>query len=86
MAKVDIDTLVDLAFAVEEGDPIDWGLFKNGQEQSMKMIAASIIEQFDKEEYTADDRLIIMSTITKLVVENFILHARLLKLEQNHEM
>jgi hypothetical protein len=46
------------------------------------MIAASIIEQFDKEVYTDDDKLIIMSTITKLVVENFVLHARLLKLEQ----
>jgi hypothetical protein len=86
MAKVDIDTLVDLAFAVEEGDPIDWGLFKDGKEQSMKMIAASIIEQFDKEVYTDDDRLIIMSTITKLVVENFILHARLRKQEQDNEV
>ena len=86
MAKIDIDTLVDLAFAVEEGDPIDWGLFKEGKEQSMKMIAASIIEQFDKEVYTEDDRLIIMSTITKLVVENFILHARLRKQEQDNEV
>jgi hypothetical protein len=86
MAKVDIDTLVDLAFAVEEGDPIDWGLFKEGKEQSMKMIAASIIEQFDKEDYTNDDKLIIMSTITKLVVENFVLHARLLKLEKDNEV
>jgi hypothetical protein len=86
MAKIDIDTLVDLAFAVEEGDPIDWGLFKDGKEQSMKMIAASIIEQFDKEVYTDDDRLIIMSTITKLVVENFILHARLRKQEQDNEV
>lgn len=86
MAKVDIDTLVDLTFAVESGDPIDWGLFKEGKEHSIKMIAASIIEQFDKEQYTHSDKLIIMSTITKLVVENFVLHARLLKLEQNHEM
>jgi len=86
MAKIDIDTIVDLAFAVEQGDPIDWGLFKEGKEQSMKMIAASIIEQFDKEVYTEDDRLIIMSTITKLVVENFILHARLRKQEQDNEV
>jgi hypothetical protein len=86
MAKIDIDTIVDLAFAVEEGDPIDWGLFKEGREQSMKMIAASIIEQFDKEVYTDDDRLIIISTITKLVVENFILHARLRKQEQDYEV
>jgi hypothetical protein len=82
MSKIDIDTIVDLAFAVESGDPIDWGVFKNGKEQSVKMIAASIIEQFDKEVYTEADRLIIMSTITKLVVENFILHSRLLKQEQ----
>ncbi len=81
MDKVDIETLVELAFAVEEGDPIDWNLFKNGREQSMKMIAASVIEQFDKTEYTQEDKLIMMSTITKLIVENFILHSRLLKIE-----
>lgn len=86
MSKVNIDTIVDLAFAVEEGDPIDWGVFKNGKEQSVKMIAASIIEQFDKEVYTEDDRLIIMSTITKLVVENFILHSRLSTSEKNSEV
>lgn len=86
MSKVNIDTIVDLAFAVEEGDPIDWGVFKNGREQSVKMIAASIIEQFDKEVYTEDDRLVVMSTITKLVVENFILHSRLLKLEKDREV
>jgi len=86
MSKVNIDTIVDLAFAVEEGDPIDWGIFQNGKEQSIKMIAASIIEQFDKKEYSEDDKLIIMSTITKLVVENFILHARLRKQDQTREM
>jgi len=82
MGKINIDDLVDIAFAVEEGDPIDWGIFKNGKDQSMKMIAASVLEQFDKDSYTDEDRLIIMSTITKLIVENFILHARLMKLEK----
>ena len=86
MAKVDIDALVDLAFAVESGDPIDWGIFRQTQEQSMKMIAASVIEQFDKDEYTDADKMIIMSTITKLVVENFVLHSRLMKQEQDREM
>jgi hypothetical protein len=83
MSKVNIDTIVDLAFAVEEGDPIDWSMFKDGKEQSVKMIAASIIEQFDKEPWTDQDRIIVMATITKLVVENFILHSRLLKQEQS---
>ena len=79
MAKINIDELVDLAFAVEEGDPIEWGVFTNGKTESMKMIASSIIENFDKEEYTKDDRLILLAAITKLVTENMILHSKLLQ-------
>jgi hypothetical protein len=78
MAKITVDELVDIAFAVEEGDPIDWAMFREGKESSMKMIAASIIEQFDREEITAEHRLIMLATITKLVVENMILHTKLL--------
>jgi hypothetical protein len=81
MAKINIDELVDIAFAVEEGDPMDWGKLLQGKEQAMKMIAASIIEQFDKDEYTDDDRMVILATITKLVTENMILHTKLLTLE-----
>jgi hypothetical protein len=81
MAKINLDDLVDIAFAVEEGDPIDWGKLRQGREQAMRMIAASIIEQFDKEDYTDDDRMIILATITKLVTENMILHTKLLTLE-----
>ena len=80
MAKINLNELIDIAFAVEEGDPIDWSVFKDGREQTMKMIGASILEQFDKDTYTDQDRLIVMATITKLVVENFILHSKLLTL------
>jgi hypothetical protein len=79
MAKITLEELCDIAFAVEEGDPIDWGVFAKGQEQTMKMIAASILEQFDKEEITDADRLIMLATITKLVTENMILHTKLMK-------
>jgi hypothetical protein len=78
MAKINLDELIDIAFAVEEGDPIDWSVFKDGREQTMRMIGSSILEQFDKDTYTDQDRLIVMATITKLVVENFILHSKLL--------
>jgi len=81
MAKINLDDLVDIAFAVEERDPIDWGKLRQGREQAMRMIAASIIEQFDREEYTDDDRMVILATITKLVTENMILHTKLLTLE-----
>jgi hypothetical protein len=70
---------VDIAFAHEEGDPFDWGVFSKGQEQTMRMIGSSILEQFDKETITDADRLIMLATITKLVTENMILHTRLMK-------
>jgi hypothetical protein len=79
MAKITLDELVDIAFAHEEGDPFDWGLFSKGQEQTMRMIGSSILEQFDKETITDADRLIMLATITKLVTENMILHTKLMK-------
>jgi hypothetical protein len=79
MAKITLDELVDIAFAHEEGDPFDWGVFSKGQEQTMRMIGSSILEQFDKETITDADRLIMLATITKLVTENMILHTRLIK-------
>lgn len=78
MAKITLDELVDIAFAHEQGDPIDWGVFKNGQEEAMKMIGSSVLEMFDKEEITDADRLIMLATITKLTTENMILHSKLL--------
>ena len=83
MAKITLEQLVDIAFAVEEGDPVDWGSFKQGKEQAMKMIATSILEQFDKDVVTDEDRLILLATITKLVTENMILHTKLMGTTKN---
>lgn len=83
MAKITLEELCDIAFAHEEGDPIDWGFFVEGKEQAMKMIGTSILDQFDKETVTDQDRLIFLATITKLVTENMVLHARLHKALKN---
>lgn len=86
MAKINLDELIDIAFAVEEGDPIDWGVFKQGKAEALKMIGTSIIEQFDKELYSDQDKLILLSVITKLVTENMILHTKLMKLVKQDEV
>jgi hypothetical protein len=78
MAQITIEELMEIAFAVEDGDPIDWGVFSKGQEETMKMIASSIIEQFDKDSYTQQDIVVMLATITKLVTENMILHTKLM--------
>lgn len=81
MNKVDLDLLVDIAQEVEGQDAVDWGRLSMGKEQAYKMVATSILEMFDKSEYTYDDKVIIMSTITKLTVENMLLNLKVLTLE-----
>lgn len=83
MAKITLDELIDIAFAHEEGDPFDWGSFKQGKEEAMRMIGASILEQFDKEDISDADRLILLATITKLVTENMILHTKIMGMAKN---
>lgn len=82
MDSVDLDLLVDIAQEVEGQDAIDWSLLAVNKEAAYKMVATSILEMFDKSEYTFDDKVIIMSTITKLTVENMILNIKLLTREQ----
>jgi hypothetical protein len=82
MDKIDLDLLVDIAQEVEGQDAVDWGKLAVGKEESYKMIGASILEMFDKPEYTFDDKVILLSTITKLTVENMLLNLRLLTSEQ----
>ena len=79
MDKITIDQLIEVAFAVEEGDPFDWGVFKQGKEETMKMIAASVLEQFQKDSYTDQDLIIMMASITKLITENMILHTKVMR-------
>ena len=86
MDKITLEDLIEVAFAVEEGDPIDWGMFKQGKEEALKMIGTSIIEQFDKEQYSQQDKLILLSVITKLVTENMILHSKLMTLAKKNEV
>jgi hypothetical protein len=83
MAKITLDELIDIAFAHAEGDPFDWGAFKKGKEEAMRMIGASILEQFDKDEINDADRLILLATITKLVTENMILHTKIMGMAKN---
>jgi hypothetical protein len=83
MAEIDVDFLADMAQEVSRGDPIDWSDLKVSKEHAYKMIAASIIEQFDRDVYTDHEKIVMLATITNLVVENFLLHTRLLTSSSN---
>jgi hypothetical protein len=81
MDKVDLDLLVDIAQEVEGQDTIPWDKLAVSKDAAYKMVATSILEMFDKPEYTFDDKVVIMSTITKLTVENMLLNIKLLSNE-----
>ena len=73
--QVYIERIAKLAQEIESEDTIDWGMTEIKEEDAYKLIAMSVVNQFDK--YTIDEREIMIATITKLVVENFVLNVKL---------
>lgn len=82
MQNITLETLVDIAMSIEQEDPIDFGILGQSKESAFSMVGASVLEMFDKPDYNDDDKLILLSTITKLTVENMILNMKLLRGEQ----
>jgi hypothetical protein len=78
MSKITLEQLVEITAEVEAGDPADWGKLAVGQQEAFKMIGTSILDMFDKEVYTDDDKLIMLATITKLTVENMLLNLKIM--------
>ncbi len=83
MSKITLEQLVEIAAEVEAGDPADWGKLAVGQQEAFKMIGTSILDMFDKEVYTDDDKLIMLATITKLTVENMLLNLKIMSTNQS---
>jgi hypothetical protein len=76
MRSMTVEQLAELAREVEIKDPIDWGLLTISEEDAYKLMASNVLEQFSS--LNDDDRMIIaMSTITKLLVENFVLNLKI---------
>lgn len=74
--KASIVQLAELAMESEMADPIDWGLLQISERDAFVMMAANVLEQLEsvKEE---ERSVVAMATITKLLVENFVLNLRL---------
>jgi hypothetical protein len=77
-----IDQIVKLAQEVEVEDPIDWGMLEVSEDDAYKLIAMNVVNQFDK--YSIHERQIMIATITKLVVENFVLNLKLKKVQHGN--
>ena len=74
-----VKQLADLAREVEITDPIDWQAMNIDEQTAYELMASSVIVQFGSVEENYKEP-IMMSTIVKLLVENFVLN---IKLHQN---
>ena len=74
-----LDQLIELAKEVEMADPIDWKGLSISESAAYTLIASSILERYESGEI---DNTVLLSTLTKLSVENFILNMRLLKYKE----
>jgi hypothetical protein len=73
-----VEDIVELAKDVELGDSIDWSNLKVDRDRVYQIMASQILEMyqsFDQEVGDMKDTMM-LSIITKLVVENFVLNLR----------
>lgn len=72
-----LQDIIDIAMEIESEDPIDWGYLNIDEKDAYKLIALSALEMYKEWETIDNKDLIIVSTITKLMVENFVLNLKL---------
>lgn len=69
--------LADLAMEIDRGDNIDWGMLNISEKQAFELMASNVIEQFASLTDDQEAAVIALATITKLLVENFVLNLQL---------
>jgi hypothetical protein len=73
-----LEQIIELAQNVELADNIDWTNLNVERDVIYQMIGSSVYEQY--QEWKANNseiEAIMLATITKLVIENFVLHLKL---------
>jgi hypothetical protein len=74
--KITVAQLAELAKESGKIDTIDWGNLNISEDHAYDLMASNVIEQFFG--IPEDQRLhVAMATVTKLLVENFVLNIKL---------
>jgi hypothetical protein len=73
-----LEQLIDIAEQIEISDPIDWGMLNVDEKEAYQLIASDVLENYSKadKEYR---ELILLATVVKLTVENFVVNLKLLQ-------
>lgn len=71
-----LEKVIALAMEVEVEDPIDWGMLAIDETAAYHLMATNVLEQMAKYE-PSEREDILLATVVKLVVENFVLNLKL---------
>ncbi|WGS52133.1 hypothetical protein LFL96_28435 [Paraburkholderia sp. D15] len=86
--NVSTETLVDMLREVEADDPIDYADLPFGEQELRRLVMSSLVERHQQVEAgdmsVSDIHALYLLSTAKLVLENTVLHARLLLLQGQH--
>jgi len=72
--KYTTDQIIELAKEVEITDSIDWDSLPVEKDRIYQMVGSQVCELFNEYRQQEDSEAILLATVTKLVVENFVLN------------
>ena len=78
-----VNLIADLAQEVDKESPIDFGMLLVDEDTLWKMMASNVLELMRVD--GINEKMVMMATITKLLVENFVLHAQMMKMMENNK-
>lgn len=79
---IDAESLAQIAMEIEESDPIMWDTLAVDQRTAYCLMAANVVEEYNRIE-TYDDKVTLLATVTKLLVDNFVLQLKLMEMQDN---
>ena len=80
---ISVDELISLAKEVEAEDPIDWGMLNISEDDAYRLIALDVLEMFNAWSANEESEIVMLVTITKLILENFVLNVKLQQRNQH---
>lgn len=80
---MNLEELVALAKEVEAEDPIDWSMLNVDEDEAYRLMGLSVMQMYDDWKATGTPEVVMMATVLKLIVENFVLNLKLLERSRN---
>ena len=77
---MDLKAVEALIRETELADPIDWGMLNISEDDATRLIASSVVEHYEENIRPMSERerdYIVVSSIAKLTLENFVLNVKL---------